>query len=881
MYKDNLSVDSKKESLLSLGNRALENKEYNKAIEFFENSKNNNSLLNSIIDFNISIARSKINSSRMVSHNSGKKDNLSIISLNSSNDFDARLEKYENFTFRGWAVNKSKPSQIFDLSVFVDDVFYVKIKNDISRNDLKKAGKSNGKGGYNFSIPQEILNSNAHDIRIEYPDGSLFLRCIVDGVEQIKSNDVVLLPVERNISIIVPIYNAVDDVEICIERLKKYTPSYVDIILINDASSDPKINEILDTLNGHKMFRVFHNEKNLGFTKTVNKGITLANDNDVILLNSDARVTPRWIQGFQRALRTDNNIATVTAMSDRAGAFSAPRIGNDNELPAGILEEDYAVAFRRKSIGYYPTVPTGNGFCMYIRRACINSIGPLDAEAFPRGYGEENDFCMRARDNGWRNIIDDRTYVFHDRSKSFGGQKDELIKAGRAVIDQRYPDFKKSISIFTQSPIISAARFKAGLAIKDCDKLLPRGLFVISTLTGGTPQTNRDLMLALSDRIEGWLLHCDSKIMSLYRISNNQPDQLIRRHILKEEVEVLTHYCSEYDRVITNWLYEYDFDFVHIRHLAWHSLSLPKLAKECGARVINSFHDFYTICPTVKLLDGDNKYCNGICSNSKNGNCKPDLWGSDSLPSLKNAWVNKWREKFSHALSFCDAFVTTHESVRKTILENLAIPSERFHVIPHGRDFDNLHQLAEPYKNGDILKILIPGNIAVAKGSKIIEEILKTDVKEKLHFHILGKSNLNFQHPRLTFHGEYKRDEFADHVKKIKPHIGAVFSIWNETWCHTLTELWSVGLPVMVTRYLTVSSRVKSTETGWIIDETDLLQLIKFCYDIICKESEITSKRRNVETLQLKGLVSDSNSKMAKEYLLVYENSKVSFKTKE
>ncbi|EKO3705412.1 glycosyltransferase [Vibrio metschnikovii] len=870
MYKDNLSVDSKKESLLSLGNRALENKEYNKAIEFFENSKNNNSLLNSIIDFNISIARSKINSSRMVSHNSGKKDNLSIISLNSSNDFDARLEKYENFTFRGWAVNKSKPSQIFDLSVFVDDVFYVKIKNDISRNDLKKAGKSNGKGGYNFSIPQEILNSNAHDIRIEYPDGSLFLRCIVDGVEQIKSNDVVLLPVERNISIIVPIYNAVDDVEICIERLKKYTPSYVDIILINDASSDPKINEILDTLNGHKMFRVFHNEKNLGFTKTVNKGITLANDNDVILLNSDARVTPRWIQGFQRALRTDNNIATVTAMSDRAGAFSAPRIGNDNELPAGILEEDYAVAFRRKSIGYYPTVPTGNGFCMYIRRACINSIGPLDAEAFPRGYGEENDFCMRARDNGWRNIIDDRTYVFHDRSKSFGGQKDELIKAGRAVIDQRYPDFKKSISIFTQSPIISAARFKAGLAIKDCDKLLPRGLFVISTLTGGTPQTNRDLMLALSDRIEGWLLHCDSKIMSLYRISNNQPDQLIRRHILKEEVEVLTHYCSEYDRVITNWLYEYDFDFVHIRHLAWHSLSLPKLAKECGARVINSFHDFYTICPTVKLLDGDNKYCNGICSNSKNGNCKPDLWGSDSLPSLKNAWVNKWREKFSHALSFCDAFVTTHESVRKTILENLTIPSERFHVIPHGRDFDNIYQLSEPYKKGGVLNILIPGNIAVAKGSKIIEEILEIDVKEKLHFHILGKSNLNFQHPRLTFHGEYKRDEFAKHVKKIKPHVGAVFSIWNETWCHTLTELWSVGLPAIVINFETLATRVNESNTGWVLPDINSSNIYEHILNILSDPEGINSVQTNVKRNQSRLLLSYQNKDMAENYFMLY-----------
>ncbi|WP_386284133.1 glycosyltransferase family 2 protein, partial [Sulfitobacter profundi] len=75
--------------------------------------------------------------------------------------------------------------------------------------------------------------------------------------------------------------------------------------------------------------------------------------------------------------------------------FSAPDIGNENDLPPSISEEVYARAFRRRQVGRYPEVPTGNGFCMLIRRAALNKFGGLDAEAFPRGYGEENDFCMR------------------------------------------------------------------------------------------------------------------------------------------------------------------------------------------------------------------------------------------------------------------------------------------------------------------------------------------------------------------------------------------------------------------------------------------------------------------------------------------------------
>src|SRR5690606_27338712 len=102
-----------------------------------------------------------------------------------------------------------------------------------------------------------------------------------------------------------------------------------------------------------------------------------------------------------------------------------------NPLPEGVTEEEFAVAFRRRSDALYPSVPTGNGFCMYIRRTALKDVGLLDAEAFPRGYGEENDFCMRALRSGWRNIIDDRTYVFHERNKSFGSEKESLIKQGR------------------------------------------------------------------------------------------------------------------------------------------------------------------------------------------------------------------------------------------------------------------------------------------------------------------------------------------------------------------------------------------------------------------------------------------------------------------
>ena len=95
-----------------------------------------------------------------------------------------------------------------------------------------------------------------------------------------------------------------------------------------------------------------------------------------------------------------------------------------------------------------PSVPTGNGFCMYIRRSCIDEVGTFDEAAFPRGYGEENDFCMRALHRGWRNIVDDRTIVYHRRSASFGEDKSGLIKQAASILNEKYPEYKMLTKVF-------------------------------------------------------------------------------------------------------------------------------------------------------------------------------------------------------------------------------------------------------------------------------------------------------------------------------------------------------------------------------------------------------------------------------------------------
>jgi GT2 family glycosyltransferase len=63
-------------------------------------------------------------------------------------------------------------------------------------------------------------------------------------------------------------------------------------------------------------------------------------------------------------------------------------------------------------------VPTGHGFCLYMRAQCLAETGPLREDLFAQGYGEENDFCMRARHLGWRHVAVPSVFVAHCEFRS-------------------------------------------------------------------------------------------------------------------------------------------------------------------------------------------------------------------------------------------------------------------------------------------------------------------------------------------------------------------------------------------------------------------------------------------------------------------------------
>lgn len=259
------------------------------------------------------------------------------------------------------------------------------------------------------------------------------------------------------VDVVIPVYGgralalqAIDSV------LGAATREAFELVVVDDASPDPLLRGELRALAEAGLITLLENERNVGFVGAVNRGFALHPRRDVVLLNSDVRVFGDWLDRLLAALRTPGT-ATATPLSNAATILSYPATLCENRLSADV---DIAGWDRLCAAIDTPVVdiPTGVGFCMAVRRACLDQVGVFDRERFGRGYGEENDFCLRATAAGWRHVAATRLFVWHRGGASFGDERESLVEAAQATIETLHPGYAAAVGRFIQDDPLQPAR---------------------------------------------------------------------------------------------------------------------------------------------------------------------------------------------------------------------------------------------------------------------------------------------------------------------------------------------------------------------------------------------------------------------------------------
>ncbi len=268
----------------------------------------------------------------------------------------------------------------------------------------------------------------------------------------------------RRVDVVIPVYRGLAETRACVESaLAARAATPYDVVVVDDHTPEPQIARWLETLARDGQITLLTHAQNRGFVASVNEGMALNPGRDVVLLNSDTEVAPGWLDRLAACARSDPRIGTATPFSNNATICSYPRTLAANAIPAGESTATLDAAFAAANAGRSQDIVTAVGFCMYITRACLDRVGAFDLERYGAGYGEEVDFCMRARRAGFRNVACADVFVRHVGEVSFGQAGAGRRESAQATVDGLYPEFQQMLAQFIPADPLRALRRRADL----------------------------------------------------------------------------------------------------------------------------------------------------------------------------------------------------------------------------------------------------------------------------------------------------------------------------------------------------------------------------------------------------------------------------------
>lgn len=728
----------------------------------------------------------------------------------------------------GWCRDVNRPERPLWIRVFIDDVYFDTLQNNQKRPDLKKHGKTAGSGGFVLDIPEGCLTNGEHRLELELYGGRHSVTAEFNNCCSSTTSVPDMAALQKKLAVIIP-FNGEKSIESCIESLLSHSCCPINIILLEIQKTEADIPEIY--WNNPKL-SIIRNPGGLNIPTMLNLGIKEAGDADVVILNPEINIGPKWLVNLRLSAASSQKVATAAPLSNLPGILASFMTAEKSAL----CQTDwsaYSQAVRRTSVGTSIDIPFAYGDCLYITGKAIACLGQFAENNCNTLEEAEADFCLRALWAGWHNVLDVKTWL-NKTTCSISHYNRSLL--GSSSFREKWPEAESALKALSKHKSIPYLEFALRTAKTKLQSLsLPRILWVIATTTGGTPQTNMDLMKEFQDNAQCYLLVALPNLMQLYELRNSQ-NVLLFEHKLKETTGQLSHVNQEYNEIIGGWIRYLDIDVVHIRSLIWHSLDLIPIAKSYGCKVILSFHDFYTLSPNLNLVDDAGNFL-GNDYTEQPSLYRMDVWGHyDAFrpPAHSSQYIKRWRERFQDYALQCDAYVTTSDSTRSIILNKFPmLQQEKLRIIPHGRDFRELHGLKAPYIPGEEIRILALGNMNFVKGEGFMESLIEYDEKMDgiLRFHVLGIHKRPSR--KIVSHGEYVREELSEKIAAIRPHAAIIFSVWSETWCHTLTELWAMGIPVFVFDIGTQAERVGKSGAGWVIKMGDIPEIYSELVSII------------------------------------------------
>ena len=611
---------------------------------------------------------------------------------------------------------------------------------------------------------------------------------------------------------VIPVYGAAAALARCLESVTRHTDlTRHRVVIVADGPQPSDAEALVSSFAAkHASAVVLRNEHRLGFAGAVNRGMA-ASTRDVVLLNSDTVVTAHWLDNLVAAAYAHGDTATVTPLSNNATLCSVPRAFEENVIPSRYDVDSFAGLVERVSHRSYPLLPTGVGFCLYIRRAALDEVGSFDAERFALGYGEENDFCLRALARGWRHVADDATFVYHAGHGSFGSERVRRLRAGSRALARRHPRYMATIAVFMRRDPLAPVRARIADALQTRGASTER-LRVVHLVHGWPPFQHGGAELYAYWLVQRQLAAHDVSVYTRGADPAREEGEAVELDDRGARVRIVTNRFTARNpfrrNAISNGSLERDFtrfldaekpDILHVHHLAGHAFSLVRIARRLGIPIVLQVQDWWFLCARVNLLDRDGARCSGPAA-AKCARCATLTKVAPGV--LTNRLVHAARRAAARtALRSADAFVAGSHAIRADYAAH-APAATPFHVIPYGIAIDRSSKKRTGARRP--LRFGYVGAIAPHKGVHVAAQAMKAIDPAAASLHIWGDASAFPDYvasmPRsasIVFRGQFREEDkpgvYADMDVLLVPSIGL------ESFGLAAREAMACGVPVIAT----------------------------------------------------------------------------------
>jgi GT2 family glycosyltransferase len=628
------------------------------------------------------------------------------------------------------------------------------------------------------------------------------------------------------IDIIIPVYNGYEFLEPLFDSVEQHTTPPYRLIVINDCSPDERVKPYLHKrLEKHPTAIFIDHRQNQGFLKSVNEAYTHTSSH-FVLLNTDTEVPSFWLERLMYPILHMKNISSTTPFTNSGEIASFPNFVADNPIFDGLSVEDLDANFKEiNPNNFYAEVPTGVGFCMGVNYETTKEIGMFVENTFGKGYGEENDWCQRAIQKGYKNLIVPNLFVYHKHGGSFSAEeKQKLLEKNAVTLLERHPNYGIDVNKYLEKNPHDILRKL--LVLRASNSAHSTHLIFDHALGGGAN-------LYTNERIKSYIA--------------KEKNILLVKYDFYSHCYILTHKYKGYDfsfkitalEDLQTFIDSLTLSEIFLNNLVSYKnpealLSyIHSLVSKTNAKLIVPIHDAYSICPSYNLLSQEGKYCD--VPNLET--CKACM--QSNMQEWRNFYdaevdINSWRASWEKILLQSSEILTFSNSSKNILLKAYPNIANKITVIPH--EVKDIHPIiVKKNANSATTTIGVLGAINHVKGAEIIKQLVQIIERDNLDINIvvIGEITESIQSKHFHVTGRYERDKLSNLVQEHQIDIFLIPTIIPETFSYTTQEIIMMELPLMVFNLGAPAERVASYNKGVIIDEisaTSVLAQVKKLY---------------------------------------------------